>query len=169
MAGLGDPHRRNWYGVDAEDLLSSAWKLGVSREKVSRNAQPFWFLAVDACMAREQRPSKRLCLSMWRLDLACEQVRRAGCITSRRCRLSGRHQPGNLRRCRSLLYRTQERRQAPPPPPACPPVQADALRKRLNTSSTGNSGESLCAAVSSIRCGLTDPGLIEFTRIPSGA
>jgi tetracycline 7-halogenase / FADH2 O2-dependent halogenase len=44
VAGLGDPHRRNWYGVDAEDLLSSAWKLGISREKVSQmlHRSGFW-------------------------------------------------------------------------------------------------------------------------------
>jgi tetracycline 7-halogenase / FADH2 O2-dependent halogenase len=44
VAGLGDPRRRNWYGVDAEDLLSSAWKLGASREEVSQmlNRSGFW-------------------------------------------------------------------------------------------------------------------------------
>lgn len=34
VAGLGNPERRNWYPVDAADLLRSAHKLGVSRGDV---------------------------------------------------------------------------------------------------------------------------------------
>ena len=34
VAGLGDPARRNWYPVDAEDLLQSAHKLHASQEDI---------------------------------------------------------------------------------------------------------------------------------------
>jgi FADH2 O2-dependent halogenase len=34
VAGLGDSSRRNWYPVDAQDLLQSARKLGVTREDI---------------------------------------------------------------------------------------------------------------------------------------
>nr|WP_269430952.1 tryptophan 7-halogenase [Silvibacterium bohemicum] len=34
VAGLGDRSRRNWYPVDAEDLLHSAHKLGATREDI---------------------------------------------------------------------------------------------------------------------------------------
>ena len=34
VAGLLDPEKRNWYGVDAEDLFSTAHKLGASREEI---------------------------------------------------------------------------------------------------------------------------------------
>jgi FADH2 O2-dependent halogenase len=36
VAGLGDPRRRNWYPVDAEDLLRAAPKLGAGRHEVTR-------------------------------------------------------------------------------------------------------------------------------------
>ena len=36
IAGLGDPDRRNWYAVEAEDFLSSAHKVGADRDEVSR-------------------------------------------------------------------------------------------------------------------------------------
>ena len=36
VAGLGNRSRRNWYPVEAEDLLSSAHKVGSSREKIMR-------------------------------------------------------------------------------------------------------------------------------------
>ncbi len=35
VAGLADPLRRNWYPVDAEDLLRSAAKLGATQEEIS--------------------------------------------------------------------------------------------------------------------------------------
>ncbi len=35
VAGLGDPARRNWYPVVAQDLLDSAGKLGATREEVA--------------------------------------------------------------------------------------------------------------------------------------
>jgi tetracycline 7-halogenase / FADH2 O2-dependent halogenase len=34
VAGFGRPNRRNWYPVDAEDLLNAADKLGASRQEV---------------------------------------------------------------------------------------------------------------------------------------
>ncbi|HEV2274971.1 MAG TPA: tryptophan 7-halogenase [Acidobacteriaceae bacterium] len=34
VAGLGDPGRRNWYPVEAEDLLAAAGKVGASREEI---------------------------------------------------------------------------------------------------------------------------------------
>jgi FADH2 O2-dependent halogenase len=36
VAGLGQRERRNWYPVDAEDLLRGAPKLGANREEISR-------------------------------------------------------------------------------------------------------------------------------------
>ena len=36
IAGLGDPHRNNWYPVDPEDLLRSASKVEASYEEVAR-------------------------------------------------------------------------------------------------------------------------------------
>jgi FADH2 O2-dependent halogenase len=36
VAGLGDRRRRNWYPVDAEDLLLAAARLGVGREEIER-------------------------------------------------------------------------------------------------------------------------------------
>jgi tetracycline 7-halogenase / FADH2 O2-dependent halogenase len=36
VAALGDPRRRNWYPVNAEDLLSAAPKLGVDRKEMAR-------------------------------------------------------------------------------------------------------------------------------------
>jgi FADH2 O2-dependent halogenase len=36
IAGLGDPLKKNWYPVDAEDLFRSAWKLGASREDIEK-------------------------------------------------------------------------------------------------------------------------------------
>jgi FADH2 O2-dependent halogenase len=36
VACFGDPQRRNWYPVDAEDMLRAAPKLGASREDVAR-------------------------------------------------------------------------------------------------------------------------------------
>jgi FADH2 O2-dependent halogenase len=36
IAGLGDPHRRNWYPVDANDLLSSADKLKSTKQEISQ-------------------------------------------------------------------------------------------------------------------------------------
>jgi FADH2 O2-dependent halogenase len=35
VAGLGDPRRRNWYPVNAEDLLRAAPKLGADREEIT--------------------------------------------------------------------------------------------------------------------------------------
>ena len=35
VAGLGQPERRNWYPVDAEDLLQAAPKLGSDREEIA--------------------------------------------------------------------------------------------------------------------------------------
>ena len=34
VAGLGDPRRRNWYPVDADDLLNAAGKLGANAEEI---------------------------------------------------------------------------------------------------------------------------------------
>jgi len=34
VAGLGDPRRRNWYPVDPEDLMKSAWKVEASQDEV---------------------------------------------------------------------------------------------------------------------------------------
>jgi len=34
VAGLGRPERRNWYPVDADDLLNAAGKLGATREEI---------------------------------------------------------------------------------------------------------------------------------------
>ena len=44
VAGLGDHRRRNWYGVDADDLFNNASKLGVNREDISRmlHRAGFW-------------------------------------------------------------------------------------------------------------------------------
>jgi tetracycline 7-halogenase / FADH2 O2-dependent halogenase len=36
VAGLGNRDRRNWYPVDAEDLLSSAYKVGASRDEITQ-------------------------------------------------------------------------------------------------------------------------------------
>ena len=36
VAGLGEQRRRNWYPVDAEDLLRAAPKLGARREEIER-------------------------------------------------------------------------------------------------------------------------------------
>jgi FADH2 O2-dependent halogenase len=36
IAGLGDPQRRNWYPVEAEDFLGGAHKVGATREEISR-------------------------------------------------------------------------------------------------------------------------------------
>ena len=35
VAGLGQRNRRNWYPVDAEDLLSAASKVGADREELA--------------------------------------------------------------------------------------------------------------------------------------
>jgi FADH2 O2-dependent halogenase len=45
IAGLGQPARRNWYPVDAEDFLNGAGKLGVGREEVSRLLDQSGFFA----------------------------------------------------------------------------------------------------------------------------
>lgn len=45
VAGLCDPARRNWYPVEAEDLLGSARKLGTSREEVAAMLQRTEFAA----------------------------------------------------------------------------------------------------------------------------
>jgi tetracycline 7-halogenase / FADH2 O2-dependent halogenase len=44
IAGLGDPHRRNWYPVDANDLLNSAAKLGSTKHEISQLLEKcgFW-------------------------------------------------------------------------------------------------------------------------------
>jgi FADH2 O2-dependent halogenase len=36
IAGLGNPQRRNWYPVDANDLLNSAAKLGSTKHEISQ-------------------------------------------------------------------------------------------------------------------------------------
>jgi len=36
LAGLGDPLRRNWYPVDANDLVEGAWKVGATREQITQ-------------------------------------------------------------------------------------------------------------------------------------
>jgi len=36
IAGLGEPRRRNWYPVDAEDLLRAAPKLSADRNEIAR-------------------------------------------------------------------------------------------------------------------------------------
>jgi FADH2 O2-dependent halogenase len=36
VAGLGDPHRRNWYPADAEDILRAASKVDSDRDEVAR-------------------------------------------------------------------------------------------------------------------------------------
>ena len=36
IAGLGNPHRRNWYPVDANDLLNSAAKLQSTKHQISQ-------------------------------------------------------------------------------------------------------------------------------------
>ena len=36
VAGLGDPAKRNWYGVDLEDVIQGAGKLGFTREEMRR-------------------------------------------------------------------------------------------------------------------------------------
>ena len=35
LAGLGDPRRRNWYPVVAQDLYDSAWKVGATHRQIS--------------------------------------------------------------------------------------------------------------------------------------
>jgi FADH2 O2-dependent halogenase len=35
VAGLSNPHRRNWYPVDANDLLNSAAKLQATKNQIS--------------------------------------------------------------------------------------------------------------------------------------
>jgi tetracycline 7-halogenase / FADH2 O2-dependent halogenase len=45
VAGLADPQRRNWYPVDAEDLLASAHKLHANREEVERLLERCGFYA----------------------------------------------------------------------------------------------------------------------------
>jgi FADH2 O2-dependent halogenase len=44
VAGLANPHRRNWYPVDANDLLNSADKLKSAKQEVSQllDACGFW-------------------------------------------------------------------------------------------------------------------------------
>ena len=44
VAGLGDPRRRNWYPVEAEDLLRSASKVKATREEISQflDRSGFW-------------------------------------------------------------------------------------------------------------------------------
>ena len=41
VAGLCDPGKRNWYGVDVEDTVRGAAKLGVSEEAVRRELASF--------------------------------------------------------------------------------------------------------------------------------
>lgn len=36
LAGLGNPLRRNWYPVEAQDLFESAWKVGATREQITQ-------------------------------------------------------------------------------------------------------------------------------------
>jgi hypothetical protein len=36
VAGLGDPNRRNWYPVEAEDLFRGAAKVGATRDEISQ-------------------------------------------------------------------------------------------------------------------------------------
>jgi FADH2 O2-dependent halogenase len=36
IAGLNNPQRRNWYPVDASDLLNSAAKLGSTKHEISQ-------------------------------------------------------------------------------------------------------------------------------------
>jgi FADH2 O2-dependent halogenase len=45
VAGLGQRERRNWYPVDAEDLLRAAPKLGADREEIGRLLERcgFWY------------------------------------------------------------------------------------------------------------------------------
>lgn len=45
VAGLGNPARRNWYPVDAEDMIRSAHKLGASREDIVQLLQRCGFEA----------------------------------------------------------------------------------------------------------------------------
>lgn len=45
VAGLGDPARRNWYPVDAEDMIRSAHKLGASRDDILQLLQRCGFAA----------------------------------------------------------------------------------------------------------------------------
>jgi tetracycline 7-halogenase / FADH2 O2-dependent halogenase len=47
IAGLGQRDRRNWYPVDAEDLLRGAPKLGANREEISRLLDRCGFHAGD--------------------------------------------------------------------------------------------------------------------------
>jgi len=35
LAGLGDPARRNWYPVEAQDLFENAWKIGATADQIS--------------------------------------------------------------------------------------------------------------------------------------
>ena len=45
VAGLCDPSRRNWYPVQAEDLLGAAGKLGATREEAARMLERTGFVA----------------------------------------------------------------------------------------------------------------------------
>jgi len=36
LAGLGNPRRRNWYPVEAQDLFEGAWKVGATREQITQ-------------------------------------------------------------------------------------------------------------------------------------
>jgi FADH2 O2-dependent halogenase len=47
VAGLGQKERRNWYPVDANDLLQSAPKLGANREEIVRLLDQFGFRRTD--------------------------------------------------------------------------------------------------------------------------
>jgi FADH2 O2-dependent halogenase len=44
IAGLSNPHRRNWYPVDAHDLLNSGAKLESTKEQISEllDRSGFW-------------------------------------------------------------------------------------------------------------------------------
>jgi FADH2 O2-dependent halogenase len=44
IAGLGNPARRNWYPVDAADLLSNASKVNATRQEIVDflNRSGFW-------------------------------------------------------------------------------------------------------------------------------
>ena len=49
IAGLSNPHRRNWYPVDANDLLNSAAKLQSTKHEISQllDRSGFWKSATD--------------------------------------------------------------------------------------------------------------------------
>ena len=47
VAGLANPDRRNWYPVDAEDLLKNAGKLGVGKEEIEQLLNRSGFSARD--------------------------------------------------------------------------------------------------------------------------